>query len=200
MMRLWERALRRARLPLRYSQGYHPHPRLSLALPLSVGMTAGAEWLDIELRVPLSPDEIMARLPAQLPAGIALQHIVPAPRRAPALATRVRAVEYEVRVRQPPPKEPVQEQVQRLLQAQSWPVQEQHKERVRTIDLRAFIAEVELGDWTAEEGYLRLLLRCDAGRSARLATVLGALGIGPAALFHRKQLLLHAGEAVAKGV
>ncbi|MGC8875430.1 MAG: TIGR03936 family radical SAM-associated protein, partial [Chloroflexia bacterium] len=52
MMRLWERAIRRAGLPLRYSGGFHPHARISLALPLAVGMTARGEWLEVELKVP----------------------------------------------------------------------------------------------------------------------------------------------------
>ena len=45
--RLWERALRRAGVPLAYSQGFSPHPQLSFAVPLAVGMTSEAELLDI---------------------------------------------------------------------------------------------------------------------------------------------------------
>ncbi len=199
MTRLWERALRRARLPLRYSQGYHPHPRLSLALPLSVGMTAEAEWLEVALRLPVSPEEARDRLAEQLPAGMALQSLVPAPWAAPALAARVQGVEYEVQVCRPPPRETVQDKVQSFLQAPNWPVQEEHKGRLRAVDLRAVVSEVELGEWTAAVGHLRLLLRFAGGRSARLDAVLGALGIDAPALFHRRRLLLDADGGAEKG-
>lgn len=48
-MRAFERAVRRARLPVAYSGGYHPHPKISFATALGVGMTSEAEYVDIEL-------------------------------------------------------------------------------------------------------------------------------------------------------
>ena len=45
LMRLWERALRRAGLPAAYSEGFSPHPRISLASPLAVGVTSRAELM-----------------------------------------------------------------------------------------------------------------------------------------------------------
>ncbi|UCG84296.1 MAG: DUF2344 domain-containing protein, partial [Dehalococcoidia bacterium] len=50
MMRLWQRALRRADIPLAYSQGFSPHPRLSLAAPLAIGVTSSAELMDVFLQ------------------------------------------------------------------------------------------------------------------------------------------------------
>ncbi len=47
VQKLWERAIRRARLPLAYSQGYHPKPKMNLAAPLPLGFTSSAELIDI---------------------------------------------------------------------------------------------------------------------------------------------------------
>ena len=89
MMRLWERAIRRAGLRLRYSQGYHPHPRVSLALPLAVGMTAEAEWLELEIQGPVRLEDIGPRLSPQLPVGLVLHQVREAARQAPALAAQL---------------------------------------------------------------------------------------------------------------
>jgi radical SAM-linked protein len=186
MMRLWERALRRARVPLRYSQGYHPHPRLSLALPLAVGVTAEAEWLECELRTPLSPAEVQLRLSTQLPAGIALCQVLEAPWKAPSLAARLRTSTYEVQVHRSLPLDEAQERVERLRQAAHWVVEEPHKGRVRSVDVRAMVDDVQVGPWAAGQQRLHLVLRHQDGRSARVETVLKALDLGPAFLIHRQ--------------
>ncbi len=190
MMRLWERAVRRARLPLRYSQGFHPHPRLSLALPLAVGMTADAEWLECELAPAVAPGEVQRRLAGQLPPGIVLREVREAPWKAPALAARVRAGAYELIVRHPLPCSEAQAQVERFLQSPTWVVEERHKERLRKIDLRQAVGEVELERRPGGELVVRAVLGQGRGGSARPETLLRALGLGPAALGHRRWLVL----------
>ncbi len=70
MMRLFERSLRRAGIPLAYSQGYNPRPHLVFALPLGVGVAAEAEILDIETRGPFDPDLLVTQLSGVLPEGV----------------------------------------------------------------------------------------------------------------------------------
>lgn len=190
MMRLWERAIRRARLPLRYSQGFHPHPRISLASPLAVGMTADAEWLECEFTLPVSPDDVRRRLVDQLPQGITLRQVREAPWKAPALAARLRASVYELVVRDSSPWNEVQARVERFLQAPTWIVEEQHKERMRKVDLREVVSDVELEQRPAGRLVVRAVLRQESGRGARLETLLRALGLGPAVLGHRRRLVL----------
>jgi radical SAM-linked protein len=194
MMRLWERALRRARVPLRYSQGYHPHPRLSLALPLAVGMTAAAEWLECELRTPLPPTEVESRLFVHLPEGLAMSQVLEAPWKAPALAACLRASTYEVQVRQPVLLAEAQERVERLRQAASWVVEEEHKGRARSVDVRAMVDDVRVGSWTEGCRRLRVVLHHQGGRSARVETVVKALDMGPVFLIHREELSFDSGE------
>ncbi len=193
--------MRRACLPLRYSQGFHPHPRLSLALPLAVGMTADAEWVDVEMRVPVPPGEVVGRLAVQLPGGISLQQVQEAPWSAPALAARVCGAEYEVQVRCPPPLDLVQQKVDGLMAAGSWPVEEQHKGQLRTVDIRGMVVHLALQDWTAGQGIVSMLLQNREGRSVRPETVLRALELGPVFLVHRKRVLFTEPQpATAKGV
>jgi radical SAM-linked protein len=69
------RAMRRARLPLAYSQGHHPAPRLSLGDALPLGIESRDETMEIILRRPLDPQELARRLNTELPAGLAVLEV-----------------------------------------------------------------------------------------------------------------------------
>ncbi len=69
------RALNRARIPLRYSEGFSPHPKLVFALPLSVGMAGENEICDIGLREDMEKDEFETRLRKELPQYIQLKSV-----------------------------------------------------------------------------------------------------------------------------
>lgn len=66
-----ERALRRAKLPVAYSEGFNPHMKLSFGPALGVGIASDAEYIDIELAASVSPDEFARLLSPQLPPGLA---------------------------------------------------------------------------------------------------------------------------------
>ena len=73
LMRLFQRAFQRAKLPLKHTQGYNPRPSVSIALPLSVGVESRCELLDFELDgVSVPCDEITSRLNAALVSGVSV--------------------------------------------------------------------------------------------------------------------------------
>lgn len=72
LLRFFQRALRRARLPVDYSRGFNPRVRLSLAVPLPVGVTAADEYADLYLREKVSPAHFLELLQRQLPVGLAV--------------------------------------------------------------------------------------------------------------------------------
>ncbi len=98
MGRLWERLLRRAQVPMAYTQGYHPHPRLQFAAPLPVGYLSSAEWLDVYLREAVDPDEILPRMRAQCPRGLEIKSAQTVSLNAPVLQAQMREAEYTVQV------------------------------------------------------------------------------------------------------
>ncbi|MUM76932.1 TIGR03960 family B12-binding radical SAM protein [Pseudodesulfovibrio sp. F-1] len=67
---VFERALRRAGLPLSFSAGFHPMPRLSFGMALPVGVASRLEWINIFLREDFDPDEVTARLDRVMPEGL----------------------------------------------------------------------------------------------------------------------------------
>lgn len=69
-MRTMTRALRRARLPLQYSQGFNPHAVLSVAVPLSVGVTSDGECMDVGFETEVDPHLALKQLNDALPLGI----------------------------------------------------------------------------------------------------------------------------------
>jgi len=70
MMRMFERALRRSGLPVYYSQGFNPHPQIVFGLPLSVGVTSEAEYVDIDFSEDVEPIRFIEILNKQLPEGL----------------------------------------------------------------------------------------------------------------------------------
>ncbi|RQD70618.1 MAG: DUF2344 domain-containing protein [Tindallia sp. MSAO_Bac2] len=70
LVRLFERAFRRAEIPLAFTQGFNPHPMVSFASPLSIGVSSEAEYFDLVLSTPLDAKEFTQRMNDTLPEGI----------------------------------------------------------------------------------------------------------------------------------
>ena len=75
LMRLFQRAFKRAGLPLTHTQGYNPRPSVSIALPLSLGAESHCELLDFDLESPVPPEGIRDRLNAALIDGIRVREV-----------------------------------------------------------------------------------------------------------------------------
>src|SRR5215510_8515148 len=68
--RAFERAIQRARVPIAYSQGFTPHPKISYASAAPTGVASEAEYLEIALRAEADPEQVRAALDAALPPGL----------------------------------------------------------------------------------------------------------------------------------
>src|SRR3954470_13169185 len=74
--RAFERALVRARIPMAYSSGFNPHPRISYAGAAPTGAASEAEYLEIGLAATSDPDDVRRRLDASLPPGLDVLEVV----------------------------------------------------------------------------------------------------------------------------
>lgn len=70
LMRCFTRAMRRAKIPLWYTEGFNPHPYMQFALPLSLGMESECECVDIRIEGDFSDEEVLERLRSAMPLGI----------------------------------------------------------------------------------------------------------------------------------
>ena len=96
LLRTFQRAFRRAEVPLAYSQGFNPHPLLSFANPLGLGMTSADEYADLTLETPMDNEEILRRTNAQLPPGLSLSRCVDLPEHYETAMALVTASTYEI--------------------------------------------------------------------------------------------------------
>ncbi len=94
MMRLFQRALRRSGLPLTYSEGYNPHLRFNLALPLPVNVTASEELGEVFLSGAVNPDQFVSVLSKQLPEGLVVTGACKMDYKTPSLPSLVAAALY----------------------------------------------------------------------------------------------------------
>ena len=98
LMRLFDRAVRRANLPLAFTGGFHPGPCISPANALSLGATSSGEIADFALTAPIEPGTFQARLAAQLPAEIPVYRVETIALDAPAATRLLEKAEYFITV------------------------------------------------------------------------------------------------------
>ena len=144
--RIWERAFRRLELPLAYTQGFSPRPKVSFGLALPTGAESRAEYLDIELDGELDVVTLPARLASVIPAGMSVSAAAVVDDRADSLQHEVTSCAWEIDVR-PNRAGPLPEAVRQVLTADSLVVKRERKGSVVTDDIRPAILDlrVELG-------------------------------------------------------
>ena len=182
VMRTWERAIRRARLPLAYSQGFSPHARIAMAAPLPVGTIGEREQMDIVLSEGVDPVEARERLGAALPGGIAVVELEEVGERLPSLQSAVRAAHYRVSFAQDAlDVASLRASVDTLLAAETldWEEQRGPGKKPRRYDLRATVIALAVSE-DGEDGdqiVLAMHLALEDGKTGRPASLLAALGV-----------------------
>ncbi len=191
LVRTWQRALRRADVPLAHSQGFSPHPKVFFASALPVGVTGRTEILEAVLERPMPAPELAARLRAQLPCGLHLVSVAEVALAAPSLPTQVTAAEYEAQVEAATAAEQVQSRLEQLMAAQSLPRRMERDGKTREYDLRPLIQRLWLVGRTETMYVIGMRLQADAHGTGRPDEVLAALGLTPQVrAMERTRLLL----------
>lgn len=146
--KIWERVLRRADLPILYTKGFNTRPRISLAMPLPLGISSECEILEVALRerIALRQDSLREQLLAVSPAGLTVASIVEVPLRAPALHGLITSAEYRIRFLDDIDKELLKRSVQDLLQSESIIVDRVRRRKRSVMDIRPLILELRLED------------------------------------------------------
>lgn len=176
IIRLLVRALLRAEIPLAYSEGFSPHPRISLAVPLSVGVIADNEMMDIFLTRMVSPHWFMNTVNQQLPAGIAILEVSPIGENVPSLQSQVRFTQYQVEIYTDKNAEEIETDIHRLLSLENLPWHHERDTGRRSYNLRALIDDIWLVDRQSNTCSLGMILRCDESGAGRPEQVVFALG------------------------
>jgi len=190
--RTLERTLRRAGLPLAYTQGFHPHPRLTLACALALGCTSEAELADFWLDDALPAEEILGRCQRAAPSGIRVTDVSAVGLQEPSLSTLVVSAEYEAELGLESVPADLAGRIEALLAREAIP----RTRREKAYDLRPLIEDLKIE--ARPEGGPVVLMRLAAREAAtgRPEEVLLALGVEPAeARIHRVRLILREPQA-----
>jgi len=179
--KLWERAARRAKLPLAYSQGFHPQPKMNSAAALPLGFSSRCEMIDMRLEHDIALDGLRERLQQTLPTGIWVSNVESVDERAPALQTQVVSAEYDVTIPGSASAPELKRKVESVMESTSI-IRER---RGKTYELRSLIEELrvlESDDLPSEHEQtpaLQIFMRLTAreGATGRPEEVLDVLGI-----------------------
>jgi len=179
--KLWERAARRAELPLAYSQGFHPQPKIYIAAALPLGFSSRYEVMDMRLESDIPLDGLREKLQNTLPTGIQVLNVESADERVPALQTQVVSAEYEITLMGAIDASDLRRKVDSVLASESI-IRER---RGKTYDLRPLIQELailesgSLLSMQEQAPVLQIFMRLSAkeGATGRPEEVLDALGI-----------------------
>ncbi len=186
--RSWERVFRRSGLPLQYSQGFHPQPRLHLACALPVGITSDCELLDAWLEMEFPLQQVQEAVHKALPPGLQLSQLQQIDDRAPALQTLVSSAVYVITFLDE--VSDLAERLQRLGEAEHLFRTRHHK----SYDLRPLIESLDLDPpLPGQQSQLRVKMATREGATGRPEELLDELGIPFANTHvHREMLILTA--------
>lgn len=171
--RIWERAARRADLPLAYSQGFHPQPKLSLASALPLGFSSRCEVLDMRLNLELPLQGLKERIQAAVPSGLQILEVEVVDEKLPALQTLVDQAEYEVHLTEPADPADLERRISELLAEPAI----QRERRGRPYDLRPLIGSLTMDDGPQGQICLHMQLSAREGATGRPEEVLDQLGV-----------------------
>ena len=138
--KLWERAARRAELPLAYSQGFHPQPKMNMAAALPLGFSSRCEVIDMRLERDIPLADLPTRLNKTLPSGLQVMGVEQVDERAPALQTQVASAEYEVTLTEPVEPSELERRIDSVIESKAL----SRERRGKMYDLRPLIEELQI--------------------------------------------------------
>ena len=183
LMRIFKRAFKRTGIPLAYSKGFNPHPKMGFAQPLSLGYRSLQEYIEFETETEQDPEELMQRLVGALPEGVVPVSVFEADLLKKTLASHTRAASYRIMIPDPDAWNTcrvldegymAQERIEAMKR------QKKSKE-LKAVDIRPMIRSVR---FSAGEGTLLIDALLDCGSGSNLSpelvadTVRGFAGLG----------------------
>jgi radical SAM-linked protein len=180
MVKVITRALRRANIPMRFTQGFHPSPKMSFSSPLPVGVESTEEYFIVEVSGRVKANELIEKVNAQLPEGLQLTKGVFVGASKTKEAT---VLHYTIRLHE---GEFLKERLDAYQTRRSWPIERKNKKgRTRTIDLKKIIVGLRL----VSSQVLRMRMDISEGKHARPSEVLESVFALPARTIQRASIV-----------
>ncbi len=190
IIRVWVRAFRRAGIEPAYSEGFNPHPRISLAAPLATGVTGDAELMDIYINDSISPHNFTEAVNRQMPAGMEILNTYQVDCGLPALQAQVTAAEYLVEIASDEGVDCIRQALTLMLSKEQLLWQHERDTGIKSYDLRPLIEDLWLESSGENIAVVGMRLVCDNRGSGRPEQVIKALGFERPLTIHRSRLIL----------
>jgi len=179
MAHLFYRASKRADLPLCFSEGFHPMPRIIFATALPVGMESLAEVLDVECEGSITPSEVMEKLNRTLPPGIEIAEAEEVPLFFH-LSSLPHPSVYWIPLEPLLSKEEVNLRIKKALDKRELLIDQERDGKKRSVDIRPLIEKMEIKEEEERSGGkplwgVELILRRVTGRRAKPIEIIGAI-------------------------
>jgi radical SAM-linked protein len=166
---IWERAARRAGLPLAYTQGFHPQPKMTFASALPLGFSSRCEVMDMRFNQEIDLTSLPMQLQDVMPSGIGIINVQSVDEHEPPLQTQIVSAEYEVALTEAVNEAELKRKMDEVMASPSLP----RERRGKSYDLRPLIEKLEL----TSENKILMQLAAREGATGRPEEVLDVLGI-----------------------
>jgi len=197
MGRLWERLLRRARIPVAYTQGFSPHPRLQFASALPVGYSSECELLDVLIAERLDLSDFLVATRSQAPIGLNIIYVEDQPLKAEIPQASMRAAQYRVRLWSPAAPSEIKGAFDGLLAKPSIIRRRMKKGRMADYDLRPLIEGIRYVSSEGDCHTLDMLLHNSPSGSGRPEEIIAETGLNVTHYaIHRVRLIWGGGEEI----
>lgn len=145
LMRTIQRVIRRAQLPIEYSQGFNPHMSLSIAQPLSVGIYSEGEYMDIVLTEEIDEKEIMDRFNKNAPLGIKIRNVIQVQsklneKKIPQIMALLDAASYQITIKYNETSNLLQD-INSIMSMEQWNIVKRSKSGEKEVNIKPLVKE-----------------------------------------------------------
>ncbi|MBF7096512.1 TIGR03936 family radical SAM-associated protein [Alkalibacter mobilis] len=168
MQRMVQRILRRAHIPMKYSEGFNPHPKLAFAMAMSVGMLSDCEYFDVELENHVDPDEMISRINKSSPEGFTAVNALVTNQKMQSLTSLIEESEYTINAKllNSEDSKKLEDAVKTILGEESIKYRKRNKKgRYNEKEIRPLIKDLDL---VIENSKIKLGMRLSTGSKENL--------------------------------
>jgi radical SAM-linked protein len=173
LYRTLERALRRSLLPISFTEGYNPHPKISFLTALELGATSDCEKAIITLQEPLPAPQIRERLNRFLPGEIRIEDVSQLNKKEIIADSTlfILTITFPIHIK----REDVEEAIKKFFETPTFPIKRDQKGKIKEINLKDFVRDLKLRDFQPSKANLELLVSLTPYGSAKPREVIEAL-------------------------
>lgn len=156
LSRVFERAFRRAQLPIAFSQGFTPHPKISFCMALPVGTTSSGEYMDVDFKENISKNKVINSLNSVLPKGIRI--LGGEELDCKISLSQINCALYRIGISVETNKQSLHDAIQKLLNTEHIITTKVTKKRTKHIDIAPLIHDVVLDKMEVQKALLKMEL------------------------------------------